>query len=335
MRTRPHFRLRVGGRVVELGARTVIMGILNVTPDSFSDGGLYLNPRQAVQRAVEMARQGADWIDVGGESTRPGSSPVNAEQELRRVLPVIRMLRQRMPDVPISVDTTKAAVADEALAAGANIVNDISGLRFHPGLAEVARRHRAPLIVMHLRGRPATMQSRPFARSISRSISRGLGWSIRRALSLGVPRAQLIIDPGLGFGKTRLQNFEILAQLERLQRFRLPVLAGASRKSFIRAIVEGEGLKPHNGKSKACRNTAGRPIGQSGAKTRTGASQKPSTKVQSSTFSAIDFGDAAAAVAAVLAGAHIVRVHSVRAILPAVRVADAILASWEFIHNGT
>ena len=186
MNLRPEFQIEVGGRKVTMGARTLIMGVLNVTPDSFSDGGRYFDPVRAVQHGVELARQGADWIDVGGESTRPGSQPVSAEEELRRVLPVIRGLRRKLRDVPISIDTTKAEVAEQALDAGANILNDVSGLRFEPRLAEVARRYRAPLILMHLRGRPETMQRKPFARDIWRSLANGFETSIRRALAAGV-----------------------------------------------------------------------------------------------------------------------------------------------------
>jgi dihydropteroate synthase len=303
------------------------MGILNITPDSFSDAGLYLDTGRAVQHACEMAQQGADWIDIGGESTRPGSSPVAAEEELRRVLPAIRGIRRSLPRLPISIDTTKAVVAERALQAGANILNDVSGLRFDPKIAEMARRFRTPLILMHLRGRPATMQSGPFARSIVRSLHRGLEWSIRQAMSLGVERSQLIIDPGLGFGKTRLQNFQIFAQLELLQKFGLPVLVGASRKSFIRAIVAGEPLRSD------CLEGSGRLRRTKGAKVGTGRTERRELREKAlapphlSLTSALDLGDAAAATAAVLGGAHIVRAHSIQAVLPAVRVADAILES--------
>ena len=187
------------------------MGVLNVTPDSFSDGGRYLDPARAVEHGLELARQGADWIDVGGESTRPGSQPVSAEEELRRVLPVIQSLRRKLPGVPFSIDTTKAEVAEQAIRAGANILNDISGLRFDPRLAEIACRTRAPLILMHSRGRPATMQRIPFARDVWRSVAGGWEASIGRALAAGVERSQLILDPGLGFGKSRRQNYEILS----------------------------------------------------------------------------------------------------------------------------
>ncbi|HZT71268.1 MAG TPA: dihydropteroate synthase [Terriglobia bacterium] len=303
MMTRPCFELEVMGRKVQLGERTLIMGVLNTTPDSFSDGGLYLAPDAAIARGIEMARAGADWIDVGGESTRPGSHPVSAEEECARVLPVIQGLQQKLRSIPISIDTTKAVVAERAIEAGAAIVNDISGLRFDARIAAVARDAGAPLILMHIRGRPADMQQRPFARSIWRSIEEGLARSIQRALAAGVTRSKLILDPGLGFGKTRAQNFEILAHLERLQRFRLPVLVGSSRKSFVRAIVRGEGLQTP-------------PSRRRNGKSPQQASALPNSSLQ--------FGDAAAVAAAILHGAHVVRVHDVEQIVPAVRIADAI-----------
>lgn len=297
------------------------MGVVNVTPDSFSDGGRYLDPARAVKHGLELARQGADWIDVGGESTRPGSKPVTVEEELERVLPVIsglrRGLRRRSHGKPaanpaaISIDTTKAEVAEAAIAAGATVINDVSGLRFDPRLAEIAARYGTPLVLMHLRGRPETMQQRPFARSIWRSVRAGLAASIHRALACGVRRSQLILDPGLGFGKTRRQNFEILAGLERLRSYGLPILVGSSRKSFVRAIVAGEGagerfaLPPYQ-------------VGERSALPREG---------QALPYHCLLSGDAAAVAAAILAGAHIVRVHDVAAVMPAVRIADAILAA--------
>ena len=303
MKTRPLFEISVMGRKVRLGERTLIMGVLNATPDSFSDGGLYLDPVAAIRRGVDMARQGADWIDVGGESTRPGSRPVTAVEELARVLPVIKGLRRRLPSIPISIDTTKAAVAERAVEAGAAILNDISGLRFEPRLAEVARASGCPLVLMHIRGRPRDMQQRPFARSIWRSLQEGLTRSIDRAIAHGVRRRQLVIDPGLGFGKTRRQNFEILAHLERLQLFKLPILVGSSRKSFMRAIVSGEGLVPA--------------LPAKGLRNRGPAAREKLPE-------GLPFGDAAAVTAAILNGAHIVRVHDVEEIVPAVRIADAV-----------
>jgi dihydropteroate synthase len=304
METRPNFEISVMSRKVQLGARTVIMGVLNTTPDSFSDGGLYIDPAGAIARGVEMARQGADWIDVGGESTRPGSRPVSAQEELARVLPVIKGLRRRLPSVPISIDTTKALVAERALDAGAAILNDISGLRFEPRIADLARASGAPLILLHIRGRPRDMQQRPFARSIWRSLEEGLARSIERALAHGVRRRQLILDPGLGFGKTRRQNFEILAHLDRLQRFSLPILVGSSRKSFMRAIVSGEGLVP---------NTSAK-----------GRRARATDIARKNLLSSLPFGDAAAVAIAILNGAHIVRVHDVEQIVPAVRIADIV-----------
>jgi dihydropteroate synthase len=316
---RSEFAIKIDGRTIHLGPRTLIMGVLNVTPDSFSDGGHFLEPICAIQRGVELVREGADWIDVGGESSRPGSQPVSAEEELRRVLPVIRSLRRKLPRVPISIDTTKAEVAEQALSAGASILNDVSGLRFDPRLAEVAHRHRTPLILMHLRGRPETMQRLPFAQNIWRSLSGSLETSIRRALAAGVDRSQLILDPGLGFGKSRRQNYQILAGLEKLQHFRLPLLIGASRKSFVQAIVAGEGLTPSHSKRPGARYW---PMARSrGSESARVSDTRPASPEP------LLAGDAAAVVAAILGGAHIVRVHDPAAIFPAVRVADALLAA--------
>ncbi len=304
MNPREKFEVRIGGRKVRLGERTLIMGVVNVTPDSFSDGGLYRKPQDAVEHGLLLARQGADWIDVGGESTRPGSKPVSAEEELRRVLPVIRGLKRRLASVPISIDTTKSSVAVEAVRAGASVINDVSGLRFDPRIAEVARRFKTPLILMHLRGRPETMQQKPFARSIWRSLRHGLRTSIRYALVAGVKRSQLIIDPGLGFGKTRRQNFQILARLDRLQSYRLPILIGTSRKSFVQSVARGEGLVVRRAKGKSLWPFAN----------LKGNGLAPELLA----------GDAAMIAASILAGAHIVRVHDVEAVLPAVRIADAL-----------
>ncbi len=317
MKSRPQFGLEMMGRNIRLGQRTLIMGVVNVTPDSFSDGGRYFAPDRAIQHGLEMVRQGANWIDVGGESTRPGAKPISAEEELRRVIPVIeglrRGLRQRMRSLPISIDTTKAQVAEEAVRAGATILNDISGLRFDSRLADVARRHRTPLVLMHIRGRPETMQQKAFVRSIWPSVGGGLAWSIRRAEALGVPCSQLIIDPGLGFGKTRRQNFEIVAQLHRLRRFRLPVLVGTSRKSFVQAVVAGEGLERSRSKNRPARVWPFM-VGAGLAKRARHGVPLP-----------LDLGDAAMVAATILGGAHIVRVHDVAAAMPAVRIADAIL----------
>ena len=229
---RRKYALTLPSDVLVLGERTLVMGVLNVTPDSFSDGGLFLDPDKAVAHALEMQRAGADLIDVGAESARPGSRGISAEEELRRLLPVLRGLKRRLR-VPISVDTTKAEVAEAALRAGAQMVNDISGLRADARLARVARRYDVPLALMHMRGTPLTMQQIPPAKNIWREIERDLGWSVRQAQKAGLRRTQIVIDPGIGFGKTVAQNFEILRELRRLEKFKLPVLIGTSRKSFI------------------------------------------------------------------------------------------------------
>ena len=320
------------------------MGALNVTPDSFSDGGLYLDPAKAIEHGLELARQGADWIDVGGESTRPGSRPISTQEELDRVLPVIQGLRRKLRATPISIDTTKAEVAEKAVQAGASILNDVSGLRFEPRLAEVARRYGTALILMHLRGRPETMQTRPFAKDIVQSLMRGLALSIQRALAAGLRRSQLILDPGLGFGKSRSQNFEILAHLARLRRFGLPILAGSSRKSFVQAIAAGADLHaaPLHGSGSRKGGAAFWPItGKRRTKpvipAQAGIHRAPADALKSLDSrlrgndwnEALDLqlGDAAAVVASILAGAHIVRVHDVAGVLPAVRIADAVLAA--------
>jgi len=313
--SRPSFTLEASRHKIHLGEHTLVMGVLNVTPDSFSDGGLYLDANSAVEHGLEMMRQGADWIDVGGESTRPGSKPVPPDVELARVLPVIRGLHRRAPALAISIDTTKSDVADQAIRAGASIINDVSGLRFDPQVAMVARRQRAPLVLMHMRGRPETMQQPPFARSIARSLGRGLAESIREAVRRGVRPSQLIIDPGLGFGKTRRQNFEIIAALSRLRRFGLPLLVGASRKSFVQTVAAGEGLDPARQPAKM--------------RTRQGPWKlvKAGLPIDAEALRVLQIGDAAAVTAAILGGAHIVRVHEVAAIMPAVRIADAVLAA--------
>ena len=246
--TRKEFTLRSGRKQIRLGRRTLVMGVVNVTPDSFSDGGRHLKPANAVARGLELLRHGADWIDIGGESTRPGSRPVPVEEELRRVLPVVRGLRKKSK-AWISIDTTKAAVADSALRAGAEIVNDVSGLRYDPGLAQVVRRHQAAVVLMHLRGTPRTMQELPQVKNLLPAIRRGLSASIRRALHAGIKKRQIVIDPGIGFGKNADQNFEILKGLPSLTHLGYPILAGPSRKSFLRWALSDLSKTPFRPKS--------------------------------------------------------------------------------------
>jgi dihydropteroate synthase len=239
---RAKFKLRLPGsastpaRSLGLGERTLVMGILNVTPDSFSDGGKYLDVNAAVKRALEIERAGADIIDIGGESTRPGSEPITSAEELRRVIPVLEALRGRLK-IPISIDTSKPEVAEAAAAAGAEILNDVSALRAGPGMAEIARRRKLPLILMHMRGEPRNMQKMPFARDALRDVSSGLRRALAIARRAGVPKSQIVLDPGLGFGKSTAQNYELLAGLPELARIGCPLLVGPSRKKFIGRVL--------------------------------------------------------------------------------------------------
>jgi dihydropteroate synthase len=235
---RRKFRLKLPTRTLVLGERTLVMGVLNVTPDSFSDGGHYFDANAAVARALEIESAGADILDIGGESTRPGAEGISAEEELRRVLPVLEKLRGRLK-IPISIDSSKAEVAEAAAAAGAEILNDVTALRRDPRLADVARRRKLPLILMHMRGEPRTMQKLPFARDVLRDVASGLRRAVGIARRAGVPKAQIILDPGFGFGKSYPQNYELLARLPELARLGFPLLVGTSRKSFIGRVLGG------------------------------------------------------------------------------------------------
>src|SRR5882762_7371437 len=203
------FRLKLPSRTLVLGKRTLIMGVLNVTPDSFSDGSKFYSEEHAIEHALQMERAGADFIDIGAESTRPGSEGISAQEEWRRLFPVLSGLRRHLK-IPISVDTQKAEVAETALDAGAEIINDISGLKNDPRIAEVAARHRLPLILMHMRGEPRTMQKGPFARDVVKHVLQGLQKSVFIARKAGVAKSQIILDPGIGFGKSYAQNYELL-----------------------------------------------------------------------------------------------------------------------------
>ena len=227
----------LGGRRYVLGPRTWLMGVVNVTPDSFSDGGLYLDPGQAVARGLELAAEGADILDVGGESTRPGSRPTPEAEELRRVVPVIAALREKT-SVLISVDTTKAAVARAALDAGADIVNDTSALRFDPAMAGAVARSGAGLVLMHMQGTPLTMQDAPRYDDILGEISAFLAERIRIAAAAGIPEERLIVDPGVGFGKTFEDNLTLLRGQEAFHTLGRPLLMGFSRKAFLGRILD-------------------------------------------------------------------------------------------------
>jgi dihydropteroate synthase len=286
MLRRKPYRLKLPARTLALGARTLVMGILNITPDSFSDGGKFFDPQRAIDHALAMEQAGADLLDIGGESTRPGSGGTPAEEELQRVLPVLEALRGRLK-IPISIDTQKASVAEAALAAGAELINDISGLKSDPRIAEVAVRLRVPLILMHMRGEPRTMQKKPFARGVLKDVAAGLRAAAQRARRAGVLKNQIVLDPGIGFGKSFRQNYELLARLPELARLSFPLLVGTSRKMFLGATLA------HN------------------------AQPLPASERI--------WGTAAAVTASVMGGAHIVRVHDVAEMAQVVRVADCLL----------
>ena len=275
-------RLRDGHSLV-LGRRTVVVGVLNVTPDSFSDGGENYDPARAIERAFEIEAEGADILEVGGESTRPGAAPASFDVELARVLPVLGGISGRLR-IPIAIDTYKTRVAQAALDLGASIINDVSALRFDEGLAPLAARESAALVLMHMRGEPATMQHVAPSAGIFQEIEADLSVAVARAVDAGVDRDLLIVDPGIGFGKTLEQNLEIINKLDRLNAFELPVMIGTSRKGFI---------------GKLTGRTADRRA----------------------------FGTAASVAAAIIRGAHIVRVHDVKEMIDVVRVTDAIVGN--------
>jgi len=278
--------LKMQSGTLALGERTVVMGVLNVTPDSFSDGGKFFRLEDAVKAALAMQRAGADILDIGAESTRPGSGGISAAEELGRLLPVLQALRGRLK-IPISVDTQKASVAEVALGAGAQMVNDISGLKNDPGIAEVVARFGAPLILMHMRGTPRTMQTGPFAKNAVRDVISGLRKSAAAAQRAGVKRTQIVLDPGIGFGKSFAQNYELLARLPELAKLGFPLLVGTSRKGFLGATLARKG----------------KPLA---------ASERI-------------WGTAASVATSILNGAHIVRVHDVEEMVQVTRVTDCVL----------
>ena len=229
---RKHYEWKVRGRQIQLGERTLILGVLNITPDSFSDGGRYEDPDRAFARAVELEEEGADIIDIGAESTRPGSSRISEAEELRRLVPVLKRLHNKLT-VPISVDTYKAGVAEKALALGAAIINDPSGLTIDPDLARQVMQADAGLIINHLRGMPETWAKLPPLKNPLVTIAAELDASVHRAVRAGIDSRRIVIDPGLGFGKRKEQNAEILGRLDELARLDMPILVGPSRKQFL------------------------------------------------------------------------------------------------------
>lgn len=224
-----------------LGGRTRVMGVLNVTPDSFSDGGAYADPAAAVDRGLRLVAEGADALDVGGESTRPGSAAVGAEEQCRRVLPVIRGLRDAGAALPISIDTRLARVAESAIDAGADIVNDVSALQHDAGMAGVCARRGAAVILMHMRGTPETMQASPVYADVVAEVAACLRERIDAAVAAGIARERIIVDPGIGFGKSLEHNLELLRNIPALRALGVPLLIGPSRKAFLGAILH----EPH------------------------------------------------------------------------------------------
>jgi len=286
------FQWNVGSRVLELGRRTLIMGVVNVTLDSFSDGGLYIDAEKAVVRAEQLLDDGATIIDVGGESTRPGASePVSEEEERRRVLPVIRDLKRRRPGAVVSVDTYKASVARAAVDVGAEVVNDVSGFRWDPDskMAKTLAELKVGAVLMHTRGRPEEWRSLPPIGDPLLMVKRDLRQWAEAATLAGIKRDRLVLDPGFGFGKQFEENYPLLAHFAELQQMGFPLLAGVSRKSFI-----------------------GRTLARDGKDA--GVAERL-------------YGTLAAETGLILKGAHIIRTHDVRFAVEAARVADAILVS--------
>ena len=233
------FLLRWSDNVLDLDVKTCVMGVLNVTPDSFSDGGQYLETQKAIERGITMAGEGADIIDVGGESTRPYSQKITAKEELDRVVPVIESLRKELA-IPISIDTCKGEVAQEALRAGASMINDISALRFDPDMASIAAEAGVPVILMHMKGMPETMQKNPTYGDLIQEIFSFLEDAIARSVSAGIKRDLIIVDPGIGFGKTFDHNLKIIKELSRFSALERPILLGTSNKAFIGHILGKE-----------------------------------------------------------------------------------------------
>lgn len=274
-RKRHEWKLK--SRTLLLGERTLVMGILNVTPDSFSDGGKFSDPDRALARALELEEEGADIIDVGAESTRPGSARISEGEELRRLVPVLKRLVGKL-SIPISVDTYKSAIVEKAVEYGAEIINDPSGLTFDPGLARACANHDTGLILNHMRGTPETWPKLPPLKDVMGSILSDLDACVHRARLSGVDKLRMVLDPGVGFGKRKDQDAEILARLPELARLELPILVGVSRKSFLAQPTEAETL----------------------------------------------FATCAAVTVSILGGAHLVRVHDVKAAKAVVHVADMV-----------
>ncbi len=288
------FVLRCRGRSLQVGRRTLLMGIVNVTPDSFSDGGQFFEAKAAIEQGLRLAAEGADILDIGGESTRPGAQAVDAQTECSRVLPVIEALAREVK-VPISIDTSKALVAQRALDAGASLINDVTALRGDPTMAAAAATAGVPLVLMHMQGTPRTMQKSPDYDDLMSEVVAYLRAGLALAADAGVAEEQLVVDPGLGFGKTLAHNLELMRRLPELRSLGRPILVGPSRKSFIGKVLGGTGTPP------ADSGTGILPVSER------------------------LFGTAAAVAYCITRGAHILRVHDVAAMRQVARMADAMI----------
>jgi dihydropteroate synthase len=298
---RPHYRWQLRSRSLELGERTLVMGVVNVTPDSFFDGGEFLAPERALEQAMRLLDEGADIVDLGGESTRPGAritgeepsakhTPVTEEEERRRILPVVEGILRSRPSAIISIDTYKAAVARAGIGAGAEIVNDVSAFQWDSQMAHTCAELECGVVMMHTRGTPGQWRKLPPTADIPSVVEHDLANRLQVAFECGIQRPRIVLDPGFGFGKNFEENYPLLAHLDQLQRLGFPILAGTSRKSFIG-------------------RTAGR---------RNGKDLPPEERL---------YGSLAAMTISILRGAHIVRVHDVRAAVEAAAVADEVLRS--------
>jgi dihydropteroate synthase len=289
------YSLAWGKHRLDFGKRTFIMGVLNVTPDSFSDGGKFFTLDDAIAQGYKLFEDGADILDIGGESTRPFSNPVSEEEEILRVVPVIETLSKRIP-IPISIDTTKAGVAEQAIKAGASMINDVSSLSFDPKMANVAVDYGVPVILMHMLGNPKTMQIEPFYDDIIGEIKTFLENAIDRAENKGISRLKIIIDPGIGFGKTVGHNLLLIQRLHEFKTLKVPIMIGTSRKAFIRNILKDNAAQEINADSVM-----------------------------------VEGGTQASVAAAILNGAHIIRVHDVANTRVTVKIIDAIKNAQNFL----
>lgn len=289
------YSLAWGKHRLDFGKRTFIMGVLNVTPDSFSDGGRFFTLDDAIAQGYKLFEDGADILDIGGESTRPFSNPVSEEEEILRVVPVIETLSKRIP-IPISIDTTKAGVAEQAIKAGASMINDVSSLGFDPKMANVAVDYGVPVILMHMLGNPKTMQIEPFYDDIIGEIKTFFENAIDQAENKGISRLKIIIDPGIGFGKTVGHNLLLIQRLHEFETLKVPIMIGTSRKAFIRNILKDNAAQEINADSVM-----------------------------------VDGGTQASVAAAILNGANIIRVHDVANTRVTVKIIDAIKNAQNFL----